>query len=435
MANEFMNELDRAMADLDSAMEGMFCNPETTVEILLNKVRESLKTKVTTVEAADELSAKLDSEVVAINKNLTDISSAMAQVRNGTLSKDAAKEIIIPAVTAIKGKCTALGLNSELSPENDICPKEVEMLREFVVGCKTVIDEHRAALAGEEGSDQAGKAATLVHGAPATESDEELVKSFEAMIGCNINDEAALEALFGPNIRSEILKGTEMKTANAMYKQAKALRRAGSNEKAIATMQKAKTLYEKLVTKARKLSRTKTQSRTDSERAYYSLGASIASSTTREEKVYTGGIGSVLEYLWDRIDSCQAYILKWQNKDSSKDFKALKAELKAEKKAERARIKEETKAAKAANKEQRAADKAARKEAKAAEKAAKKAAKAGDTAGAVEALIAMVQYATEGKMEYEEDDFDAMAMEASIEMDVAFESDTGDADDLEDLDL
>ena len=415
---DYTSDLDQALADLDDAMEGMFCSPETCVETLLNKVRESLKGKVTTVEAADELSAKMDSEIVAINKCLTDISSAMAQVRNGTITKDAAKEIITPCVTTIKSKCTALGLNDELSPDNDICPKEVEMLREFVVGCKNLIDEHRSALAGEEGSDQEGKAATLLHGAPA---------SMESWAdGILDEDDSAMEGLFGPTIRKEILHGTEMKTANAYYKQAKQLRRIGSDTKAVATMQKAKGIYEKLVTKARKLGRGKSM-HTKSSMYGFTVGAVAGGSIEGKTTAYAvPGIAGVLDYLWDRIDSCQAYILKWTNKSNDKEFKDLKAQLKAEKKEERARIKEETKAQKAANKE-----------AKAAAKAAKKAAKAGDAAGATEALIAMIQYATEGKMSYDEDDLDAMALEATIEMDVAFEGLDADCehDDLEELEL
>lgn len=157
----------------------------------------------------------------------------------------------------------------------------------------------------------------------------------------------------------------------------------------------------------------------------FTVGAVAGGSIEGKTTAYAvPGIAGVLDYLWDRIDSCQAYILKWTNKSNDKEFKDLKAQLKAEKKEERARIKEETKAQKAANKE-----------AKAAAKAAKKAAKAGDAAGATEALIAMIQYATEGKMSYDEDDLDAMALEATIEMDVAFEDTDSEFDDLEELEL
>lgn len=385
------------------ALEGIF-TPETTVRSLLDNVRETLVSKYTDLEAAEKLAAQVEAENGDILKIILNIANTMAEVHNGAATKEDAMATVTPMVKTIKEKCVTLGLTDAFSPDNDISEVELDMLKQFITECRTLIEEHINALRDTEGSDLAGRAADLAHGADTEETEgeeapeDDVEGAEESVLKLMMNGESeALEASWSGAIGhtagsiARIKKdwrgsySTEAKTGTAQYKEAKKMYKSNPT-KAMALMKQARSSFDKAIKKVQGMARHNAPNGVNTARSYE-------------------GVGNAISDLYDWLDRCDAYILKWSNKAGKSSVDEIKAKLKEERKAERA-----------AFKERKAADKAARKEAKVAEKAARKAAKEGNAAAATEALIAMLSYATEGKYEPDLDDTDAIILEATISM-------------------
>lgn len=406
------------------ALEGIF-TPETTVRSLLDNVRETLVSKYTDLEAAEKLAAQVEAENGDILKIILNIANTMAEVHNGAATKEDAMATVTPMVKTIKEKCVTLGLTDAFAPDNDISEVELDMLKQFITECRTLVEEHINALRDAEGSDLAGRAADLAHGADTEETEgeeapeDDVEGAEESVLKLMMSGQTeALEGMF-TNKNMQLLQTPEYKKGNMLMKQAKSLYKTNPQQ-GLSTMKQASASFKKALQQAKSMG-TKTEM-TD----VRVVNPINYESGKIKRTLYDGVLGAV-SILEDKIDTCDAYLLQWSNKAGKKDLDELKKSLKAERKAERDRFREELKAQRAAKKEQRAADKAAKKEAKAEQKAAKKAAreaaKSGDVATATEALIALVSYATEGTYIPDPDNDDAVAMEASIVVDCLSDED------------
>lgn len=386
------------------ALEGIF-TPETTVRSLLDSVRETLVSKYTDLEAAEKLAAQIEAENGDILKIILNIANTMAEVHNGAATKEDAMATVTPMVKTIKEKCIALGLTDAFAPDNDISEVELDMLKQFITECRTLVEEHINALRDSEGSDLAGRAADLAHGADTEETEgeeapeDDVEGAEESVLKLMMSGETeALEGLFNTK-NFHMLQSPEYKKGNMLMEQAKKLYKTNPQQ-AVSTMKQASASFKKCLSQAK------------------SMGNKIEMTDVRvanplnyetgkiKRTLYDGMLGAV-SAIEEKIDTCDAYLLKWSNKAGKKDLDELKKSLKAERKAERDRFREELKA-------QRAAKKEAKAEQKAAKKAAREAAKNGDAATATEALIALISYATEGTYTPDPDNDDAVAMEASI---------------------
>jgi hypothetical protein len=129
------------------------------------------------------------------------------------------------------------------------------------------------------------------------------------------------------NMAKEIRYSTEAKTANEMYKQAKKMYGLGSKEQALTYLKKAQKLYETCLKKAEKHANM-----IDSERTVKSGGVEDKFAKKVTEN---GSIARVIDLFEDRIDSCKALEMQWNNKAGNSTYKETKAQLKAERKATR----------------------------------------------------------------------------------------------------
>lgn len=378
----------------DPALEGIF-SAETTVRNLLDQVREKLRQNYTTVASAEQVAERMETEANHIRGTILEIGNTMAQVHNGAISSSEAKAVVTPLVGKVKEYCSSLGLIDGLCDSTDITETELEMLNEFINGCRIISEEHIAYVRGLEGSDNAGQAGTLVHGA--TEG--------SIMHAIQNGDTEALEGIL-TNKNTQLLFSTEGKTADALLAQAKALYKT-DKAKALKTIKQARAIYSKLINKCKSMG-TKMKL-TDVSMMDPSTGAYGKTQMTK----YNGVLGAMVHYE-DRIDTCDAIMLKWNNKAGQKDLAALKKQLKEERKASREAYREQMKARKAEQREAKAQARAAKKEAKAAAKLARKAARDGNSDVAAEALLAMESYEHFGYYDTEGDP-DKILLESLIQ--------------------
>lgn len=285
-----------------NAMENMF-DPEATVTTLLDSVRENVKTTVKTVDQAAQLENKLSEEAAQFNNCLLTMSNAIRKCERGEISKEEALSDCAPCVAALKNKCVALTLSNAKIVGDDITEDEIAMLREYITGCKDIVADRKVEL-------------------------QDCSCASESFIE---DDEIAVESALGRSIR----QSTDAKTANECYKQAKKLYGVGSKEEAKKYLAKAKKLYEKCLANAKKHGKMtevkSTVSKTKDRRAFTG-GKKITSQSEEktESKSMVKGIGKVIKYFEDRIDSCTALQMQWDNKAGKSTFKETKAQLKAE---------------------------------------------------------------------------------------------------------
>ena len=285
-----------------NAMENMF-DPEATVTSLLDSVRENVKTTVKTVDQAAQLENKLSEEAAQFNNCLLTMSNAIRKCERGEISKEEALSDCAPCVTALKNKCVALTLSNAKIVGDDITEDEIAVLREYITGCKDIVADRKVEL-------------------------QDCSCASEGFIDA---DEIAVESDLGRSIR----QSTDAKTANECYKQAKKLYNVGSKEEAKKYLAKAKKLYEKCLATAKKHGKMtevkSTVSKTKDRRAFTG-GKKITSQSEEktESKSMVKGIGKVIRYFEDRIDSCTALQMQWDNKAGKSTFKETKAQLKAE---------------------------------------------------------------------------------------------------------
>lgn len=296
------------------AMESMF-DPEQTTATLLEAVKTNVANTVKTVDAAASLENKLSEEAAQFNACLTTMANAIHKCERGEISREEMLAECAPCVAVLKEKCSALKLADVKTTGDDITEDEIAMLREYIVGCKDIVANHKRALQDcpTECANE-GLLAGLAEYEPATES----------------------------KMGYEVRKSTEAKTANELYKQAKKLYGLGSKEKALEHLKKAQNLYEKCLEKAEEAGKMYVSNRTIKTAT---IGMSVKDNF---EKKVTDSISDaqVIQYFEDRIDSCKALELQWNNKAGKSTFKETKAQLKAERKQARADRRAARKAAK-----------------------------------------------------------------------------------------
>lgn len=359
------------------AMESMF-DPEQTTAKLLEAVKANVAETVKTVDAAATLENKLSEEAAQFNACLTTMSNAIRKCERGEISREEMLAECAPCVAALKEKCVALKLADVKATGDDITEDEIAMLREYIVGCKDIVADRKQEL-----------------------QDCPVEGASEGLLAGLANVEPAVEAA---NQATEIRKSTEAKTANELYKQAKKLYGLGSKEKALEYLKKAQKLYEKCLEKAEKAAKM-----VDVERTVKGYNVEDKFNKKLTDNV---SMAYVIDYFEDRIDSCKALEMQWNNKAGKSTYAETKKQLKAERK----QIKHENRlnAAKdrAGKKAEFKAKHDAKKYADAAYKAKMDAAETGEEREAVESMFD-VMYATEAFADELLMDFDlASAMES-----------------------
>lgn len=286
-----------------NAMENMF-DPEATVTTLLDSVRDDVKCTVKTVDQAAQLENKLSEEAAQFNNCLLTMSNAIRKCERGEISKEEALSDCAPCVAALKNKCVALTLSNAKIVGDDITEDEIAMLREYITGCKDIVACRKVEL-------------------------QDCSCASESFTDYSVATEASAVA-------KSIRQSTDAKTAAECYKQAKKLYSVGSKEEAKKYLAKAKKLYEKCLATAKKHGKMKQVNREASQRAKFGISTVSEfkkADTYKETVAFAPGIGAVIDYFEDRIDSCVALQMQWDNKAGKSTFKETKAQLKAERKA------------------------------------------------------------------------------------------------------
>ena len=287
------------------AIESMF-DAEQTAAKLLDAVKANVEKTVKTVDAAVSLENKLSEEAAQFNACLTTMSNSIRKCERGEISRDEMLAECAPCVSTLKEKCVALKLANVEAKGTDITEEEIAMLKEYIVGCKDIVADHKQKLQDgevEEKGASEGILSTLSDYEPATEA----------------------------NTIMEIRRSNEAKTARDLYVQAKKLYGLGSKDKAREYLKKSQKLYEQCLEKVKKYAKLITVERTTTIKDNYA-GTSNSDKYTREATENTSAAYAI-EYFEDRIDSCKALDLQWTNKAGKLNYSQTKAELKAERKA------------------------------------------------------------------------------------------------------
>ena len=292
--------------DFDIADEGFFGDPEHTVAAMLNTVRDNIASRVTTVEQADSLINQISEEAVRFNLVLNEMADAIRAFQRGDITKEDMMSTCTAGSRQLKEQCKTLQLADGITEmaDDEICEDEIAMIREFIIGCKSIVEEHRAKLAGEEGADQAGKAGTIVHAAESLvgqlealtydmgyDDFDDFEEAFEGLdkikdvAGAGIDKIKGAGAKVKGGVKNALDSEAAMKIknsapaqkANELYKKAKELVKAGADKaKITALINKAKGLYEQCLNKVKSIK----------------------------------GNGSVKEFFLNRIDACKTFLLK-----------------------------------------------------------------------------------------------------------------------------
>ena len=300
----------------NGAMESMF-DAEQTTATLLESVKVNVAEKVKTVDAAASLENKLSEEAAQFNACLTTMSNSIRKCERGEISREEMLAECAPCVSTLKEKCVALTLSDVKATGDDITEEEIAMLKEYIVGCKDIVADRKREL---QDCPIEGKAAN------------------EGLLAGLSNFEPATEA----GQIAEIRKSTEAKTAAQLYNQAKKLYGLGSKDKALKYLKDAQKLYEKCLAKVEKASNMYKSERTVK---YGGIEDKFDKNVTDN---YSGA--SAIAYFEDRIDSCKALELQWQNKAGKSTFKETKDQLRLERKKIKAGKKAAAKASKSAKK-------------------------------------------------------------------------------------
>ena len=280
----------------EQALEGLF-NPQQTVAPLLETIKNNIRERYTTREQLVELSDKLSKEAVKFNECLTTISNAMRKCEQGEISKEDAIIECSPAVKCLKEHCTCLSLCGTNFPEGDITEEEIAMINELLTGSKSFVD---SMLSDADNS------------------------AFESLI--NDLDDVATEGFGNLKIAMQISSSTDMKTADAYYAQARRLYGMGDKEKAKSYLSKAKKLYEKLLDLAKKNAKMKSVERTIETRA----GSTKTADTYTKDMTDSVTLAAVIKKLEEKLSSCEATLLQWDNKAGTSSYKDTKKSLSLE---------------------------------------------------------------------------------------------------------
>ena len=281
----------------EQALEGVF-NPQQTVASLLETIKNNIRERYTTREQLVELSDKLSKEAVKFNECLTTISNAMRKCEQGEISKEDAITECSPAVKCLKEHCTCLSLCGANYPEGDITEEEIAMINELLTGSKSFVD---SLLSDADNS------------------------AFESLINDLDDDDVATEGFGNLKIAMQISGSTDMKTADAYYAQARRLYGMGDKEKAKSYLSKAKKLYEKLLNLAKKNANMMSVERTAEMRGHTKITDKYTKDMTESVT-----LAAVIKKLEEKLSSCEATRLQWDNKAGTSSYKDTKKTLSLE---------------------------------------------------------------------------------------------------------
>lgn len=188
------------------ALEGVF-NPDITIRDIVAKVRTTLESRYTSIDSTEQLLARMDTDRNEIKQLILDISNVMAQVHNGAMSKTDAIDEVRPMVKQLKSECVALKLVDELSPDDDICETELQMLSEAITQIHAAVEDHLNTLKANEGSDRDGRAGTIADGAQTETTGSATESLYKAMMSGNT---LACESIMRSDNMSDISVMSEM---------------------------------------------------------------------------------------------------------------------------------------------------------------------------------------------------------------------------------
>ena len=297
---------------LTPAQESIFANAEQTAQSMIAAATTGINSKINTIEAAEQLVATLSNEAAKFNSHLLAISNAMHQLEIGDISKDEARATIVPCVQALKSTCSALKFaDVQMSDSDDITEEEIAILRELIIGTKAAADARLVTL---KTSSTPGQISTEGSG---------VLVSMEGM-------EPAQEGLFGngtDKLMRGIRYGTDAKTAKSLYGNAKKMWGYGQKEKAKEYLLKAQALYEKCLKQVMENGHFKSVQSSVAKKE----SESVTRTQTGKERVTSSKSAiAIRNYFEDRIDSCKALMMQWENKAGSASYSETKAQLKKE---------------------------------------------------------------------------------------------------------
>ena len=298
---------------LTPAQESIFANAEQTAQSMIAAATTGINSKINTIEAAEQLVATLSNEAAKFNSHLLAISNAMTQCEIGDISKEEAHATIAPCVQALKSTCSALKFaDAQMSDSDDITEEEIAILRELIIGTKAAADARLVALK-----------TTSTPGQISTEG--------SGILAALINMEPAQEGLFNKSSTDKVMSGirnsTEAKTAKSLYSNAKKMWGYGQKEKAKEYLLKAQALYEKCLKKVLDNGHFRMVQSTTTKKESLTV---THSKVEAEQITSTKSAIAARNYFEDRIDSCKALMLQWENKAGKATYSETKAQLKHE---------------------------------------------------------------------------------------------------------
>jgi len=134
--------LESLLAELENeeiANEALF-KEKVTVDDLLEKVKAAADACKSS-EDCEKLLAKLKEEEDKFNKCFKDMKDAAEKFKDGKIEKSELNEVMVSATKEIKKACELLALKDVDEDLEDVKDAEIEMLRDFLVKSREVIEE------------------------------------------------------------------------------------------------------------------------------------------------------------------------------------------------------------------------------------------------------------------------------------------------------
>lgn len=135
--------LESMIAEMDIAQEGLF-KPKS-LDQMLSKVQKQVNKKCKSVDACDDLLAKLKGEEAKFNSSLKTMKNAALQFKADG-DKKALKAAIGPASKELKKTCNIINLNDVVDDKQDVTDADIKKLHDFLVGTRKIINEKKKAL-------------------------------------------------------------------------------------------------------------------------------------------------------------------------------------------------------------------------------------------------------------------------------------------------
>lgn len=135
--------LESMIAEMDIAQEGLF-KPKS-LDQMLSKVQKQVNKKCKSVDACDDLLAKLKGEEAKFNSSLKTMKNAALQFKADG-DKKALKAAIGPASKELKKTCNIINLNDVVDDNQDVTDADIKKLHDFLVGTRKIINEKKKAL-------------------------------------------------------------------------------------------------------------------------------------------------------------------------------------------------------------------------------------------------------------------------------------------------